>query len=245
MTVEIKNRLEDQNKQPVNALLLLLGGSGSRFASKTPKQFIHYNDKQFGRIKVFEASVKRLLSRKNLFQHVVFAVNSAFINDKLFLDSYQNLQNEFLFIQFEATVGGDTRFESFRKAFNRAMLKNIDNIAVHDANRPFLSAQFLNQIEAAMQRLSSEEPCYIPVIPQTDSTCQVQNNKVTAYLHREKLARVQTPQLMHLKSAQQALTNMQDGDFTDEGSFMLKNGFKVKTYEGDETNMKITFPGDL
>ena len=123
-------------------------------------------------------------------------------------------------------------------------------VLVHDANRPFLKEAFLNRISDELVKISSENPCSIPVIPAVDSLIEKRQDKNLSYLKREDIFRIQTPQLLYLPSVLEAFERKKksfadkDG-WPDEGSFMLEMGFPVSTFQGDPENEKITYQEDM
>ena len=66
-------------------------------------------------------------------------------------------------------------------------------------------------------------------------------------LDRSHLWRAQTPQLFPIKELASALRAALADDvaITDEASAMERQGFKPKLVPGSETNIKVTYPGDL
>lgn len=295
------------------ALLLLLGGSGTRFDSTLPKQFLSLpftpqdNDKNNDRhtaknqeekkqknniqrkYPLFVHSAWRLL--KNIdFRYVVLSVKSEFTEAVFFRSALQELQNEFTQTSFIIATGGKNRHQSFISAWS-ALTKTCQHqkkdascigVAVHDANRPYLSQEFLQRIDEHLSVLCLQTPCFVPSVSAVDSLVQTDKyGNVLSYLKRDFVRHIQTPQLLYgdallqkIKTSSAPLSNPQlvqtvdnaeqkfhpqpledaqtaqnhfaaSADFGDEGSLMLRLGYRVKFFEGDRENIKITFAEDI
>lgn len=224
-------------------LLLLLGGTGTRFGSALPKQFVKYRGKA-----VFSATTSALLDSLPV-THVIFSVTQEYLSSEDFHSPFIELQTKYPNVQFQSVPGGSTRHLSFRAAFEelRRLYPQTEKILVHDANRPFLSAEFLAGIYDQLQRLAPDVPCLIPGLPVAESVCRTLQGKVTRYENRDALFRVQTPQLLMASVVDQVLDSdaARLSNWTDEGSFMLAAGQPVLTFAGDAGNVKITYRQDL
>ena len=221
-------------------MLLLLGGSGMRFGSNLPKQFHLVANEP-----LFKATCRSLCALP--FRYIVLVVNENYIAEKIFTNALQELTLEFPSSQFIATTGGNTRHLSFLNGLKE--LKKItgtsSHIAVHDANRPFISESFIENIRIAFNELGETAQAAVPVIPVTDSILQKYENEEVQYPDRSSLFAVQTPQLLFLPAFENRLQTLNEDNYTDEGSMALALGLKVFTFEGDPGNVKITYPSDL
>ncbi|MFZ5628675.1 MAG: 2-C-methyl-D-erythritol 4-phosphate cytidylyltransferase [Spirochaetota bacterium] len=233
----------------MNALLLLMGGSGQRFGAAKPKQFIEAPFEGESR-PIFEITARKLLRALPL-DIVIFVspkntAGSAVVNPII-----EKLKADFPGRKMKYAAAGATRFGSFLSGLSAAeKFKGIERLLVHDANRPYLSETFLQRVSSHLGYLSADVPCFIPVAPVVDSIVRLDGKNIVNYENRQELGRVQTPQLLHYPtfiSAQgTALGRGQMAlDFTDEGSVCLSLGLKVGSFEGDTENLKITFPEDL
>lgn len=233
--------------------MLLLGGTGSRFNSPTPKQFTHLQkDSEPLFIRTAKACVQSLPIGR-----LIFVVNPEYLDKKEFSGPFEKFKAQNDGLELNAIAGGKSRHESFFLGCRHAVATDKTSpLAVHDANRPFILPPFAQSIERAIGELSSEKPCFIPVVAVADSICQVKpvsQNDVARYVPREDLRQIQTPQLLHTPSLIEAMERYENSggnqnerpEFTDEGSFMMAMGFPVFTYEGDRANRKITFKEDI
>ena len=136
-----------------------------------------------------------------------------------------------------AINGGGTRRESCLLGLERVPPGAI--VLVHDAARPFASAQLIDRvIDAATQHGAA-----IPVVPVTDTIKRVENDIVVETPDRIRLFRAQTPQAALREALTKALTASPNA--TDEASALEALGIPVHVVPGEETNVKITTMSDL
>lgn len=229
-----------------------MGGSGSRFGGPLPKQFCRLvgTTGQGRQLPLFAQTLSAFLEKFD-FDVVVLAVHPGYIDSVEFLEPLEWLKRQFD-VQWVFMPGGDSRHDSFRKAFT-ALLQQLDEdqtesfrLMVHDANRPFLTEDFLQRVKESFVTLSEERPALIPVIAMADSVVKVKEKGVQEYTVREELGRVQTPQLLWGPAAAKALSQAQEGaEFPDEGSLMLHCGYNLSVFTGDLANRKITYRDEV
>lgn len=225
---------------------MLLGGSGSRFNSRIPKQYLRLNRHSYP---LFIETILNLLQGIDI-RDLILVGNPEYMTEQEFLLPLQMLQNNETNLTIHVISGGASRHESFLNGANTAARNyNSGIVLVHDANRPHITPEFSLEINKAISDTSDSKPCFIPVVPSTDSLCITSKNVVEGYVPRDKIHKVQTPQVLSLTAMNNALEKkMQSNDkreFTDEGSFMKEMGFQVFTYPGSLSNIKITYPEDV
>ncbi|MCE1164675.1 MAG: 2-C-methyl-D-erythritol 4-phosphate cytidylyltransferase [Bacteroidetes bacterium] len=208
-------------------------GSGVRFGSNIPKQFLKYRGREilFHTLDRF-ASCKRVNS-------VFLSIHPDYLNNKSFLEKLGAYKKPLV-----VSAGGATRQESVYKSLRKIKCKPSDRIIVHDAVRPFLSAGLITRLMDA----SAGEDCVIPGIKIHDTIKRVdKNGYVVETIDRDTLRGVQTPQVFRYDKLMKAFEIAAKKNFTgtDEASLMEKAGFNVKIIEGEITNIKITTKKDL
>jgi len=232
-------------KTDKKALILLLGGTGSRFKGPLPKQFfLVKNLKQKEEKLLFVLTLENILN--SITFHAVFLViHPSYLQHKKIIKNINKIKDKFSNCNFYLIPGGRSRSDSMTNGFKvlREKENNILKIAVHDANRPYLSKDFLQRIEKNLNKLSEKKPAFVPVIPSVDSLCLVKKNEIKNYVNRDEIFQIQTPQLLWVPAVEKTL--QKKDKFTDEGSRLLNFGFKVFTFEGDFKNKKITYKEDL
>jgi 2-C-methyl-D-erythritol 4-phosphate cytidylyltransferase len=113
-------------------------------------------------------------------------------------------------------------------------------IFVHDAVRCLLTKDLIHRCYEKVLETGSA----IPVIKSKDSVRLVTTHGNEA-LDREKVMLVQTPQAFHSKILLPAYKIDYKDKFTDEATVVESYGLKVSLVEGEERNIKITYPIDL
>jgi len=116
-------------------------------------------------------------------------------------------------------------------------------ILVHDAARPFASAELVDRVLAALDAHDGA----IPALPVTDTVKRVHEGVVAETLERAELRAVQTPQAFRAAALRQAYAAPVDTvrDATDCASLVEAAGFAVAAVAGEPENVKITAPNDL
>ena len=139
-------------------------------------------------------------------------------------------------------VGGKSRQESVNLGLN-ALSEEVELAAVHDGARPLVSWQLIDRVVRAANSYGAA----VPVIPEKDTSKVCDVSLVRSTPERSTLRAVQTPQVFDFDLLRAALKKVQleKLEITDDCSAVELLGFKVKTVEGDERNMKVTTPFDL
>jgi 2-C-methyl-D-erythritol 4-phosphate cytidylyltransferase len=111
---------------------------------------------------------------------------------------------------------------------------------VHDAARPFISADLVARGLAAAQATGAA----VAALPSTDTIKRVVGGVVVETLQREELWNVQTPQVFRSELLRVAL-DLPDRDITDEATLVERMGGRVQVFPGSDANWKITTPAHL
>lgn len=116
-----------------------------------------------------------------------------------------------------------------------------DLVAVHDAARPFASADLLIRLG----RAAAESGGAVPGVPVPDTIVQ-SNAGEAVYLDRSTLMGVQTPQVFRwdLFQAAHAWAAETGSDFTDDGGLLAERGHPPVVIPGEQGNWKVTTNGD-
>jgi len=208
--------------------IIVAGGTGSRMKGDVPKQFM-------------------LLLGKPVVQHSIEAFHAYDPSIQIVLvihPDYQlfweKLSREFhISVPFRVVKGGKTRFDSVKNG-----LDTIDDedgfVAVHDAARPVINADFIDNIftEALIHGSA------MPGIPLND-TIRVIEGDASRQLDRTFLRAMQTPQVYKIPELKRAYTQPYLPAFTDDASVMQSAGFPLHLSEGRSGNIKITHASDI
>jgi len=213
-------------------LLLLSAGSGSRFGSEVPKQYIEVG----GRALVLHTLAHLAAeSRIAVVQPVVAA------GDERFSALVAGLN--FPFTLLPPVVGGATRSHSMQQGL-LALPADIDLVAVHDAARPLPSKLLLADVMDTAARFGAA----VPGLAVHDTIKRVDaDGRVLETPARESLRAVQTPQVARRDWFLKALACEQGRLHlhTDDASLLEAAGFDVYVSLGDIMNRKITTQADM
>jgi len=139
-------------------------------------------------------------------------------------------------------AGGTTRSESVRAAL--AAAPPGDDVVVHDAARPLVTAE---HFRAALAALAGAD-CAIAAAPMTDTVKEAGEDRlVTATLDRQRLWAIQTPQAFRREALERALAVPDDvlAAATDDAWLVERTGGTVRVVESTPANFKVTTPHDL
>ena len=141
--------------------------------------------------------------------------------------------------------GGTTRQASVRAGLEALQPHAPDIVLVHDAARPFTSANLIARaIEAAEQTGAA-----IPALSVTDTVKRVDTTgTIEMTLDRNAIRLVQTPQAFRfpaLLEAHRRAALQGREDFTDDAALAEWAGMKVTVFEGEPGNIKLTTPEDF
>lgn len=138
-------------------------------------------------------------------------------------------------------AGGSTRQESVDRGLS-ALAADVDAVLVHDVARPFVPAEVITRVVAALARGAD---AVIPVLPLADTVKRVTvSGAVLDTLDRSELRLVQTPQGFRrtvLAAAHAAAASTA----TDDAALVEAIGHDVVVVDGADESFKITRPWDL
>ncbi|HMA58169.1 MAG TPA: 2-C-methyl-D-erythritol 2,4-cyclodiphosphate synthase, partial [Pseudolabrys sp.] len=141
--------------------------------------------------------------------------------------------------------GGATRQASVRAGLEALLPRSPDIVLVHDAARPFASADLITRAIAAAEKTGAA----IPVLPVTDTVKRVgPAGTVEATIDRGPLRLVQTPQAFAfdaLIDAHRRAAAQGRDDFTDDAALAEWAGMTVSVFAGEPGNIKLTTPDDF
>lgn len=214
-------------------LIIPASGSGIRFGSRTPKQFLKIDGTE-----ILILTMNRLISDNRIKSVIISA-------QKKYIGKIENLVNKYSFRKVKEVVeGGKFRQDSVYNCFKKTICGDDDRIIIHDAVRPFVSRRLLNNLLTD----SLGNDCVVPGLKLTD-TIKLTNAEgiVMKTVPRENLWSIQTPQVFSYVKLRKAFDYARRHKFigTDEASLMEYAGFKVKVIEGELSNIKITTRKDL
>ena len=138
-----------------------------------------------------------------------------------------------------AVAGGAQRPDSVAAGL-AALADDVEYVLVHDAARPFVPAEVISRVVAALRSGAS---AVVPAIPVSDTIKRVFEDVVVETVERDALRAVQTPQGFRRDVI--AAAHHTGGPATDDASMAERMGVAVTVVEGAEESFKITTPWDL
>lgn len=209
--------------------LLLMGGSGARFGSSTPKQFHNLSGKR-----VYLHTLERFLHSK-LFDEILLVAHPDWIAP--IQDDLKHYANQ----PVRIVPGGTTRQESSRLGL-QACGHTTQIVVIHDAVRPFVSQRILRENIESAATYGAADTC----IPSADTIVHTfDQHKIATIPNRSELLRGQTPQSFTYPLILHAHRTTTHTASTDDCTLVLEQGHPVHIVEGDERNIKITTELDL
>jgi 2-C-methyl-D-erythritol 2,4-cyclodiphosphate synthase len=144
---------------------------------------------------------------------------------------------------YRVVPGGATRQESVGSGL-AALPEECEIVLVHDAARPAVSASLIARIIQATRACGAA----VPGLPLHDTLKRAgPDGRIETTVARTGVWAVQTPQgarRADLLAAYEKL-GAQIAQATDEASVLEMAGYPVYIIEGEESNLKVTRPGDL
>lgn len=215
-----------------NIAIILASGTGSRSGLNIPKQFYKIKEKT-----LLEYSIEAFETNKNINEIIV-------VSNPNFIDLTNELSNKYSKV-VNVISGGETRQQSSYNGVMSIMDKQA-NILIHDAVRPFVTQRIINE---CIETLSKYYAINV-AIESSDTILEIdENNFIKSVPNRKNIRRVQTPQCFKLdliKKAHNLAINDKVFQPTDDCGLVLRyNLAPIYIINGDETNIKITYPSDL
>ncbi len=215
----------------MNSAIIVAAGSGTRFGSNIPKQFLEICGKAV------------IIHTLEIFENCAAIDEIILVLSTVGIENFQKELERYNFKKIVKIVaGGSTRAESVLNGLKAVDAKNGDIIAVHDGARPLVSAE---EIERTVEK-ASETGAACLTAKVTDTIKEVSGDKIVGTVERSKLRRALTPQCFKFEILQKAFAPENfDASATDECFLVEKVGFAVAFVDGSARNIKITAPEDL
>jgi 2-C-methyl-D-erythritol 4-phosphate cytidylyltransferase len=217
----------------MNIAVIVAAGSGSRFGSATPKQFVEILGKP-----LLVHTVERFESCP-LIDEIVLVLPAAEVENFRKTAEKFNLKKV-----VKIAAGGKTRAESVFNGLNSIDKNAAEIVAVHDGARPLVSPEEITRTIEKAREIGAA--CLVADV--TDTIKEVSNGKIIGTIERAKLRRALTPQAFRYEILQKAFAENDLNDAaaaTDECFLVEKLGFEIAAVEGNARNIKITAPEDF
>ncbi len=212
------------------AAIILAAGSGKRFGAA--KQFLELDGRPL------------YLHSVQTFAAIVEIDSIALVTSAEMVEQVERDLDAFaLSERVDVVIGGAERQDSVLEGLHHLDFESTRYVLVHDAARALVSARLIQNTISAVRQFGAA----IAVLPVVDSIKRVDAGRVEASIDRVGLWRAQTPQAAEYDLLLRALEEARLTGFaaTDESAALERIGIMPAIVEGEETNFKITYQGDL
>jgi len=212
------------NKHPQTAVILVAAGRGTRVGGDLPKQW-------------------RALGGLPVLARTVAAFRAAGL-ERIMLVIHPDDEGRAKALGLPYVHGGRTRAASVRAALEALTAKTPEHVLIHDGARPLVSPALINRVLAAL----TDSPAAAPALAVSDALWRGAGGMVAGTQPRDGLYRAQTPQgfnFMAILSAHRA--HPRDAPYApaDDVEIARSAGIDVTIVEGEEENLKLTYPADF
>ncbi|WRH61248.1 MAG: bifunctional 2-C-methyl-D-erythritol 4-phosphate cytidylyltransferase/2-C-methyl-D-erythritol 2,4-cyclodiphosphate synthase [Fuscovulum sp.] len=203
------------------AAVIVAAGRGSRAGGEVPKQW-------------------QMLAGAPVLAHTLAAFRGHV--DRLVLVIHPDDRDRAAAVAGDALLvpGGATRDASVRAALEALEGTGVVRVLIHDGARPLVEAGVIGRVLAALE----DYPGAAPALTVTDALWRGRDGLVDGTQDRAGLWRAQTPQGFRF-NAILAAHRAHPGQAADDVEVARAAGLDVAIVEGNEANLKLTFPGDF
>lgn len=220
-------------RHPKVFAIVVAAGSGSRFGSRVPKQFLLLRDRP-----LVAHALKRFEDAPEV-DEIVLVVPETSLADAEALVRRSGLR------KIGAVVaGGRRRQDSVANGLRKLSLRPSDIVLVHDGVRPFVERRQIAQVIAQCRK---HKAAVLAVQPKETVRRSSGGIFFDRTLDRTALWLIQTPQAFTagvLKRAM-AMAAKEGISATDEAALVERLGIKARIVQGSYDNIKITTLEDL
>lgn len=220
----------------MNFVLLMMGGSGTRFSSEIPKQFVEVEGQP-----VFSY----IMDRYDRFTKVDGIV---LVCHKDWVDFASRWAAKLHIVKCIDTVaGGPTRSASVRNGLRRLaeIAADDDIVLMHDATHPYLDEGATAEAILAAQRYGAATlgQKQYDTVYRTDA-----EGTITEVVPREQIVSGASPELFRFGSIHRIYEDSSEDmleRYTSAGAIALDNGLTMKVISTELVNLKITYKHDM
>jgi len=211
--------------------IITAGGKGKRVRGKIPKQYIKIGGKP---LICYTLSV--FCKSSEIDNVILVAAPDRVKYCKRLIKQY------YLNKVLQVVSGANTRARSVYNGL-RSVPAGTDIVVVHDAARPFITADLIYKAAISAKRWGA----VVTAVSPKDTVKEVSKGYARKILRRDRIMNIQTPQAFRYSILQDSYKKYK-GRFKDasDSSFIVEQaGYKVRFIEGDYRNIKITDNYDL
>ena len=216
--------------------VVLAGGIGSRVGGDVPKQFLELEGRA-----VIEYSVDAFEQSEGI-DEIALVIHPDWMDHMRVILR----RNPWRKVRRLLPGGKERHLSSLHAIEAYAGESGDTNLLLHDAARPWVSAEIVGRVVTALQH----HEAVAVGIPSSDTVWEVSDGIVRSIPERKRMWLAQTPQAFRLPLIREAYRRaLQDPDFsaTDDCGVVLRYmpDVSICVVEGDVANKKITTPKDI
>ncbi len=214
----------------MNTAIIVAAGSGTRFNSQRPKQFLEVLGKP-----VIIHTIERFEDCPDVSEIILVLAEEE-------IAEFSESVKKYNFTKLRSIVaGGGSRAQSVLNGF-AAVDPATNVVAVHDGARPLVTS---SEIGVTIRR-AAEDGAACLVAPVTDTIKEVDGDHIVGTVDRRVLRRALTPQAFRYAILHEAFENADNlATATDECFLVEELGYQIATIPGSARNIKITHAEDL
>ena len=226
----------------MNIAIILAGGTGSRLGGDIPKQFLELS----GQMMILHSM--RAFAESEYVGNIQIVADKAYrekIEDAMFEDTDSPLGEKFLGFSDPGENRQLSIYNAMKDIGDKLGKETIDGIILHDAARPFVTKETVDECLLALDQHDGA----MPVIPMNDTVYFSRSGqKVDELLNRNHIYAGQAPEAFwydkYLKANEDLLP---DKILMIKGSteVAIMAGMDVAMIPGDQRNFKITTKEDM
>ncbi|MBQ8057324.1 MAG: 2-C-methyl-D-erythritol 4-phosphate cytidylyltransferase [Ruminococcus sp.] len=220
----------------MNTVLLMMGGSGTRFGAAIPKQYIKVNDRP-------------------IFSYILEGYNKLDCVDKIIIVSHadwvdyvEEIAKEIKVNKlYKVVTGGDTRSESVKNGLICASeySKDDDVIMIHDATHPYVDKKGTQEVIEGVKEFGGATLASFNY----DTVYKMDDEHILTNIEpRFNIVAGASPEAftfrkiydIYMGSTKEELESM-----TSAGAIALHYGIKMKVIKANVINLKITYADDM
>lgn len=219
-----------------NIAVILAGGSGLRFGTETPKQFLKVAGKM-----IIEHTIGLFINHPSI-DEIAVVIPQNYVA----LISMSVMENKFTKVR-KIVIGGQERYQSTLAALKAFDNRGDFNILLHDAVRPLVNHSVIDNVLKALNQYNA----VMVAVPAVDTIIKASSdNKITMVPDRQWLRNAQTPQAFKFNILKKAYNlAMADNNFshTDDCGvvFHYLPEEPIFIVDGNYENFKVTHKEDL
>lgn len=198
-------------------VIIVAAGRGSRMGGDVPKQW-------------------QMLAGKPVLAHTL----AAFQGMRVVLVIHPDDRARAEALGVDLVDGGATRDASVRAGLLALQGSGVEKVLIHDGARPMVSRALIDRL---IRALDSHDAA-APALAVTDALWRGEDGRVSGTVDRTSLFRAQTPQAFRFPQILAAHAK-HPGGALDDVEVARSAGLDVVIVEGEEANLKLTYPGDF